>query len=149
MNLEDAIKQKKFESPLHKVLLNVIYTNNWLLAEQEGIFKEFDLTAQQYNVLRILRGQHPGAISAGEIKEVMLDKNPDLTRLCDRLLKKGLIERETNDSNRRQVLINITKKGLELLKQMDPIVKGYSKKNTNLSDKEAKLLSDLLDKLRG
>ena len=130
-------------------MLNIIYTHNWLNDLQEELFKAQDLTPQQYNVLRILRGKHPNSISAGEIKEVMLDKNPDLTRLCDRLVKKELIERETNEFNRRQVLIRITKKGLELLKEMDPTVKGMAKKNIHLSDKEAELLSDLLDKLRG
>ena len=148
MKLEDAIKQKKFESAHHKALLNVIYTHNWLQDTQGQIFKEYHLTSQQYNVLRILRGKYPNSICAGDVKEVMLDKNPDFTRLCDRLLKKQLIEREANEFNRRQMLIKITKGGLALLKEIDPVVKAASKKYKNLSDKEAATLSDLLDKLR-
>lgn len=149
MKLEDAIKQKKFDSPYHKAVLNIMYTFNWLSQEQEKLFREHDITPQQYNVLRILRGKHPNSICAGEIKEVMIDKNPDLTRLCDRLVKKGLIERETNEFNRRQVLIGITSTGLEFLKKMDPVLKNLSKKNKNLSDEENRILSDLLDKFRG
>ena len=148
MKFEDVIKQKKFESAQQKAILNLIYTHNWVSALHESFFKEYDLTMQQYNVLRILRGKHPESICAGEVKEVMLDRNPDLTRLCDRLLKKDLIERATNDENRRQVLLKITKGGLDLLKEMDPFVKS-SLKFDGLTDKECLLLSDLLDKLRG
>ena len=148
MKFENVIKQKKFESAQQKAILNLIYTHNWVSALHEAFFKEYDLTMQQYNVLRILRGKHPESICAGEVKEVMLDRNPDLTRLCDRLLKKGLIERATNDENRRQVLLKITKGGLDLLKEMDPFVQSSLKFN-GLTDKECLLLSDLLDKLRG
>ena len=148
MKIEDAIQQKKFESAQHKAIVNLMYTFNQVSNLHDKTFKTFDLTAHQYNVLRILRGRFPKAICAGELKEIMLDKNPDLTRLCDRLLKKNLIERETNELNRRQVLIKITTEGLGLLKKMDPIVSGELK-NLNLSDKEAETLSNLLDKLRG
>jgi len=148
VKFEDVIKQKKFESAQQKAILNLIYTHNWVSSLHEAFFKEYDLTMQQYNVLRILRGKHPESICAGEVKEVMLDRNPDLTRLCDRLLKKGLIERATNDENRRQVLLKITKGGLDLLKEMDPFVQSSLKLN-GLTEKECLLLSDLLDKLRG
>jgi DNA-binding MarR family transcriptional regulator len=148
MKIEEAIRQKKFDSPVHKAMVNLIYTYNWFSSLWDEFFSAYDLTEQQYNVLRILRGKFPNSICAGDIKEVMLDKNPDLTRLCDRLVKKGLIERQYNEFNRRQVLIRITKAGLELLKQMDPAMKKQAKK-LSLSDKEAEMLSDLLDKLRG
>lgn len=147
VKIEEAIKQKKFDSPVHKAMVNMIYTYNWLNSMWEEFFESYDLTEQQYNVLRILRGRFPNSICAGDIKEVMLDKNPDLTRLCDRLVKKGLIERQYNEFNRRQVLIKITKEGLDLLKQIDPGMKKQAKK-IKLSDKEAEILSDLLDKIR-
>ena len=147
MKIEDAIQQKQFESAQQKAILNIIYTHNWISAAHESFFKQYDLTMQQYNVLRILRGKHPKAACAGDVKNVMLDKIPDLTRLCDRLLKKQLIERETNHLNRRQVLLKITTAGLALLKEMDPLIKSALQLN-GLTDKEALLLSDLLDKMR-
>jgi DNA-binding MarR family transcriptional regulator len=148
VKIEEAIKQKKFDSPVHKAMINVIYTYNWLSSLWTGFFEQYEITEQQYNVLRILRGRYPNSICAGDIKEVMLDKNPDLTRLCDRLVKKELIERQYNEFNRRQVLIRITKTGLDLLKQIDPGMKKQAKK-IKLSDRQAELLSDLLDKIRG
>lgn len=148
MKIEDAIKQQSFESPQQKVIINLVYTYNWLTDKMNDTFKNFEITQQQFNVLRILKGKYPGALSAGEIKEVMLDKNPDLTRLCDRLIEKCLIEREFNEANRRQVLIKITKKGIELLKEIDPEMKKKWKLLDKLSEKEAATLSDLLDKLR-
>ena len=108
MKLEDAIKQKKFESPLHKATINLMYTANWLHGEFRDLFKSFDITHQQYNVLRILRGMHPNCVNPTEIKEVMLDKNPDITRLCDRLLLMGLIHRNIDKENRRKMKIVIT-----------------------------------------
>lgn len=148
MKIEEEIKTK-FESARHKAGVNIIYTSNWLDDKMNDVFKRFDVTSQQYNVLRILKGKYPDALCAGEIKAVMLDKNPDLTRLSDRLQAKGLIEREFNEANRRQVLIKITSKGMDLIKEIGPAVKQQSQTFNNLSDAEANLLSDLLDKLRG
>jgi DNA-binding MarR family transcriptional regulator len=148
--LKEAIKQSKFESAHQKALLNIFYTSSWLGNQSADIFKEFQLTPQQYNVLRILRGSYPKCLCAGEVKEVMLDKSPDLTRLCDKLVEKGLIQRETNEQNRRQVHIKITREGLDLLAKIDPLVqKQHLEFKDRLSDKEAEQLSNLLDKLRG
>jgi len=149
MDIEEAIKQKKFESAQQKAWVNLIYTFNCLNDQVNQAFKDFDITQQQYNVLRILRGRFPEPASCASVKEVMLDKNPDLTRLCDRLVSKGLIERDLNADNRRQVVLKITNPGLELLKEIDPVMKKYNKSLNNLSEKEAEKLSELLDKLRG
>lgn len=150
MKIEDAIKQKKkFDLPVQKAMVNIIYTYHWLMDKQSEVFKKEDITLQQYNVLRILKGRYPDAACVGDIKEVMLDKNPDLTRLCDRLVKKNLIVREFNSTNRRQVLIKITKQGLQLIKDLDPDLKKLAQNNFFLHDKEADKLSDLLDKMRG
>ena len=149
MKIEEEIKQKKFDSPQAKAWINLIYTSNRLADSSNNIFKEFDLTSQQYNVLRILKGRLPHNASCSSVKEVMLDKNPDLTRLCDRLITKGLIIRETDDQNRRQVNLKITEQGIELLDKIKPLIKENNKRLENLSDAEAELLSDLLDKFRG
>jgi DNA-binding MarR family transcriptional regulator len=130
-------------------MINLMYTYHWQMERSMEIFKPFDMTSQQYNVLRILKGRHPEAIPVGEVKAVLLDKNPDMTRLCDRLVQKGLIQRDFNCHNRREVLLQITPTGLELLLQLEPVMKEASKEWDNLTPEEAETLSDLLDKLRG
>lgn len=148
MKIEDAVKQENFESPQVKAWMNVIYTYNQMTDQVNQAFKQFEITSQQYNVLRILRGRKGKPVCCGEVKEVMLDKNPDLTRLSDRLIKKGLIERSVNEQNRRQVQLTITQKGLDLLEEMDPVIKEHNQFLMNLSDSEAEKLSVLMEKLR-
>ena len=149
MKLEDEIKQTRFESGGQKAVINVIFTANWINSQFRNIFKTYDLTLQQYNVLRILRGKYPKSANPGEIKEVMLDKNPDLTRLCDRMCNLGLITRTVDKDNRRKMNITITQKGLDILEQATPELNKLEKELVNISESEANLLSDLLDKLRG
>lgn len=149
MKLEDAIKQKKFDSPMHKATVNLMYTANWLHGEFRDLFKSFDITHQQYNVLRILRGVYPACLNPTEIKEVMLDKNPDITRLCDRLLLMGLINRAIDKENRRKMKIVITEKGMLLLLEIEPVIKS------RITDLFAKVrvdydqFNEMLDAMRG
>ncbi len=149
MKIEAAIRQTKPMAPLQKALINLMYTYHWHMDRSAEIFKAFDITSQQYNVLRILNGQCSKALPVGEVKAVLLDKNPDMTRLCDRLVQKGLIQREFNCQNRREVLLEITQAGLDLLTSMEPVLKEAAKAWENLTPEEAETLSDLLDKLRG
>lgn len=149
MKIEDEIKMKKFESPQMKAMLNILFTSNWLSDLSKKAMKPFGLTSQQFNVLRILRGRHPEFCSAQEVKAVMIDKSPDLTRLIDRLLQKGLVTRMVCEENRRKVDIGITDDGLELLKEMDPVVRANNDSIIDITDKEAEELSRILDKLRG
>ncbi len=149
MKLEEAIKQKRFESPQIKAMLNIMYTANWLMGECRDVYKPFGITPQQYNVLRILRGKHPESVNPSEIKEVMLDKNPDITRLCDRLLAMGLIGRSIDNDNRRKMNIVITEQGLHMLSQIQPILTERQTQILHRSDINFDLLSDLLDELRG
>jgi DNA-binding MarR family transcriptional regulator len=149
MKLEDEIKQDKFESNYHKAVINIIYTANWLRDRQMEVFKAFDVLPQHYNVLRIIKGKHPEPCSPGEIKEVMLDKGNDVTRLVDKLVKKGLVKRNLCESNRRKIDLQITEKGLTFLKELnDPMKKQLSVMKKTMSEKEAGLLSDILDKMR-
>ena len=148
MKIEEELKQNKFSSPKHKAVVNVMFTYGWIMCEFRDIFKNFQLTPQQYNVLRILRGKYPDSLNPTDIKDVMLDKNPDLTRLCDRLLTRGLIDRCVDAENRRKMNIKITEAGLEMLDLIDPKMERFNLANTGLSNEEAALLSDLLDKLR-
>ena len=149
MKLEEAIKQKRFESPQIKAMLNIMYTANWLMGEFRDVYKPFGITPQQYNVLRILRGKHPEFINPSEIKEVMIDKNPDITRLCDRLLAMGLIGRSIDSDNRRKMNIVITDQGLNLLAQIQPLLTERQTQILHRSDINFELLSELLDELRG
>lgn len=148
MKIEEAIKQKEFNTVQEKAWINMLYTFNQLTDRSNQVFKQFGLTKQQYNVLRILRGRSDKMTCCAEVKEVMLDKNPDLTRLCDRLLAKNLIKREINENNRREIGLAITEEGLKLLDKIQPELDKHSRFLDNLSDNEATQFSDLLDKLR-
>ncbi len=149
MKIEEEIKQKAFKSNFQKAFINIMFTESWLRNENKKFFKAFDITAQQFNVLRILRGKHPETLSAGEVKSVMIDKTPDLTRLLDRLQKKGLITRKMDSLNRRLLCIGISKAGLDLLAEITPIIEAQMQALNRLTEEEAQQLSDLLDKFRG
>jgi DNA-binding MarR family transcriptional regulator len=148
MKIEEAIKQKNFESSFHKAMINLIYTHSWITNKTSETFKEIGITPQQYNVLRILKGKFPKVSTAGEIKEVMLDKTPDLTRLLDRLLEKEYITRTICGDNRRKIDVLITDKGLNLLEKSYPKVKSNQQLLNKLTEQEAEQLSNLLDKIR-
>jgi DNA-binding MarR family transcriptional regulator len=149
MKIEEEIKQKKFKSAEQKALINLIYTSNWLQAKQQDFFKSFGITGQQFNILRILRGQHPDSISATEIKSRMLDRNSDVSRLLDRLILKNLITKTTCPSDKRATDVSITEEGLELLKTIEKKEKEGSAPVLTLTEEEAEQLSNLLDKSRG
>lgn len=147
--IEDEIKQKSFRTEQAKAHINLMYTfhhfNNRITKE----IKMHKITLQQYNVLRILRGAYPDFKRIGDVKAVMLDKNPDLTRMIDRLLTKKYVFRENCSNDRRQVNVKITDEGLKLLKTIDGQMKKMDEVLNTLSDKEAKELNKLLDKWRG
>ena len=148
MKIEEEIKQQKFKTPLQKAVLNLLYTTSWMQGKQKDIFKTFGITLQQFNILRILRGQHPNSTSATEIKSRMLDKNSDVSRLLDRLLVKKVITKRVSSNDKRAADVNLTEEGLELLKAIDK--KQHQIDSVLLlSDDEAMMLSDLLDKSRG
>ena len=148
MRLEDEIQQKKFKSIYQKLMLNLIYTTNWLSAQQDSLFKDSDITVQQYNVLRILRGQYPNPCSIKLIKERMLDRMSDASRIVDKLLLKNLLVRKECPNDRRSVNVTITDKGLELLKSLDYVDELAKQSLKSLSDAEINTLNTLLDKLR-
>ncbi len=149
MILEEEIKQTQFRNIHQKAVLNLLFTANWIQNKQRELFEPFGITGQQYNILRILRGQHPHRISGAEIKNRMLDKNSDVSRLLDRLLAKGLIEKSQCPNDKRASDIGIADKGLTLLRSLDNEMNRSDAKVLDLTDSEAALLSDLLDKSRG
>ncbi len=148
MKLEDEIHQKKFSSEFQKLTINLIYTNNWIASKHAEYFKNSDITIQQYNVLRILRGQFPNPSSVKLIKERMLDKMSDASRIIDKLKIKKLVVRKECPNDRRSVDILITEKGLELLKSLDVVDEAPKELFKSLTIVEVKTLNDLLDKLR-
>jgi len=148
LRLEDEIQQKKFKSIQQKLVLNLIYTTNWLTAKQDTLFKNSGITVQQYNVLRILRGQYPNPCSIKLIKERMLDRMSDTSRIVDKLFTKKLLLRRECPNDRRSVDIVISEKGLELLKSLDHIDELSKQTIKSLSQDEINTLNNLLDKLR-
>lgn len=148
LKLEDEIQQKKFRSETQKLAINLTYTHNWLNAHYSAMFRTSDITMQQFNVLRILRGQYPNPCSVKLIKERMLDRMSDASRIVDKLKAKELVDRRECPVDRRSVDILITDKGLELLKSMDSIDENFKDVFKTLTDEEMKTLNHLLDKLR-
>lgn len=149
MKIEDEIKQPVFRSPQQKLAINLLYTSWWLENQQKKFFKSFRITNQQFNILRILRGQSPKSISGMEIKKRMIDKNSDISRLLDRLIAKKLVEKSQCPSDKRAADNKITEKGLALLKEIDPLIDKLEKSMWMLNPEEINQLSDLLDKSRG
>ena len=135
MGIKEEIKSN-FSSNRIMATVNIFYTANWLRDVGAPIYNKHGILSQHYNILRIVRGSHPKPVSPGYIKDVMLDKGRDLTRLVDKLVKLGYVERSLCESNRRKMEISITESGSK-------IYAGY-----NLSDEEALTLSNLLDKVR-
>lgn len=149
MRLEDEIKQKEFKNEYAKSLVNLIYTFNWVDAHTRDFLKKFSITPQQFNILRILRGQQPNPATINLLKDRMLDKMCDASRMVERLKTKNFVERQVCEKDRRAVDIMITKKGLDLLAKIDKEMPDYEKIMQNLSPNEVKQLNQLLDKLRG
>ncbi len=149
MGILEDIKQKKSIDEEQLAHLNILYTANWLNDSSRHIFKKYGVSLQQYNVMRILKGAHPNTITPGEIKEVMLDKSPDVTRLLDKLLLREFVSREVCPSNRRKLDVSITQCGIGFLKEITEELDELSMRQRKLSEEEAKELNRILDKLRG
>lgn len=149
MKLSKRIKQQRFTSPAQEALLNILVTSSWVLGELSALMAPFGITPTQYNVLRILRGSHPGKLTCTEIGRRMLDRTPDVTRLLNRLERAGLITRNRSHQDKRVVEVGITEKGLELLARMQPVVdEAQERLMSRLSPEELRQLSELLDRLR-
>jgi DNA-binding MarR family transcriptional regulator len=148
MSLSKDIQQKEFHSEYQKAIINIMYTHNHVVNVMSEVFKDFDITRQQYNVLRILRGQFPGHASVNLIKDRMLDKMSDTSRIVERLRLKGLISRTDCLNDKRSVEIRITHTGMELLDRMERPVNEMDSLMHSLSHDEALQLNYLLDKLR-
>ena len=149
MKIEEEIQQGSFNSEQQRLLINIIFTGNQFTLENNRMLKKFAITSQQFNVLRILRGQKGKAISVKHIHGRMLDASSNVSRLVDKLLSKKLIERIVSPEDRRKVALTITKKGVKLLNEIDIDGEDLKQKMKNaVMDEEAKIASRILDKFR-
>jgi DNA-binding MarR family transcriptional regulator len=148
MGIEKDIQQLKFRNPRQKAGINLIYTIAWMREKTKAIFDSEDITPQQFNILRILRGSFPDPLSTLQIRERMLEKMSDTSRIVDRLITKGLVKKITCKNDRRLVDVIITDKGKKMLERLDARQDEIDGVLGNLSEKDANILSDLLDKLR-
>ena len=149
MGLEEAIKQSKFESEREKAIVNISYTQSYLSTSFNTALKEYNISLQQFNVLRILKGQHPKAVSINDITARMVDKMSNCSRLVDKLYTKELVKRETCSYDKRQLDISLTSKGSSTLEELNMLTKEVITHHDNLTDTEYQTLNELLDKLRG
>ena len=148
MGIAEAIKQEKFSSEFSKAMINIMYTNSWLHQQHLELFKSHGLTTPQFNILRILRGQHPNPSTVNLLIDRMLDKSSNASRIVDRLEQKGLVSRKQCKDDRRAVDVFISDAGLAMLGELDSSLKTFQDNLSNLSEKEAETLNSLLDKLR-
>ncbi|MFT4738008.1 MAG: DNA-binding MarR family transcriptional regulator [Paraglaciecola sp.] len=147
--IEEAIHQPNFKDNFSKSIINLLYTASYLQQRQLQLFKPYDLTAPQFNILRILRGQYPDTATVNLLIERMLDKSSNASRIIDRLESKSLVSRKQCKDDRRAVDVLISELGLQLLEKIDVSMDEWEHSLKNLSDAESIQLNELLDKLRG
>jgi MarR family transcriptional regulator, 2-MHQ and catechol-resistance regulon repressor len=148
MKLEKELSQKQFNNIYHKLALNIMFSNNWIMEGQTKILKPYQFTQPQYNVLRILRGSYPTPLTINSIIDRMLDRMSNVSRLVDKLVEKGYVDRTQSTDDRRAVDIVIMKKGLDILAEIDKKQEKWEANFTTISEDEAKQINNLLDKMR-
>ncbi len=149
MRIEDAIKQKSFENEFLKLNINLLFTSSWLFNHLKHFLDPFKISWQQFNILRILKGSQPKPLSLKVISDRMIDKTSNTSRLIDKLLKKGMVDRIPCPEDRRKVDIRLTEKGFDIVVASSKIVESKMQMlYTNISVEEAGIVNDLLDKLR-
>ncbi len=149
MSIEQDIRQAQFRNNNQKAIINIIYTHGWLMEKLKNHLAAEDVTPQQYNILRILRGAHPVPLSTLQIRERMLDKMSDTSRIVDRLVAKGLVQKSTCPTDKRLVDVLISEAGQTLLKKLEARTEQMDNILSGINPEEAQTLSDLLDKIRG
>ena len=147
MSIEKDIQQPKFRNEYHKTVVNLIFTYNWITEKTKQFFEKGDITSQQYNILRILRGAGK-PLSTLQIRQRRLDKMSDTSRIVDRLVKKELVQKVICKTDRRLVDVTITDTGMQLLDRLDSYNEQMDSMLGNLSEEDAKMLNQLLDKIR-
>lgn len=148
MEIEKAIHQKEFANERERAIVNILYTSSWLTYIQMGVFKKYDISMQQYNVLRILKGQYPKPATVNMLIERMIDKSSNASRIVEKLRTKGLVVRSECPKDRRQVDVVLTQTGINLLTDCTKEVYTIHAATDKLDEAENKELNRLLNKLR-
>lgn len=149
MKLEEAIKTDKFVNQRHKAMINIKYTATWLGQHVNDKLRPYNISIQQFNILRILRGAET-SLSVNDVRERMVEKSPNLTRLLDKLIEKSYIERTRCEEDRRVVFVKINRQGLDLLEELKKkkIVEDMPDFLNEITEEEAKIMNDCLDRIR-
>jgi DNA-binding MarR family transcriptional regulator len=148
MKLEEAIKSNKFISEKQKAAINLLYTGYWLKSSYSNNLKDENLTLEQYNVLRILKGKHPEQMCVKDIASRIVEKNSNVPRIIDRLVAKNLASRTTSKIDKRETLVSLTDEGIEMLERANPLTWKVTSGMKSLSEEDAKALNELLEKMR-
>ncbi len=148
MKLEEAIKSSKFKGERHKAIVNILYTAYWLRNHFSIALKECNITLEQYNVMRILRGKHPEKMCVKDIGSRIVEKSSNVPRIIDRLVAKNLAVRSPSKEDKRETLVSITDAGLELLLQATTIMDNKRDEILGIDDYAANELNELLERMR-
>jgi DNA-binding MarR family transcriptional regulator len=148
MKLEEAIKSNRFKSEIAKVAINVLYTGYWLRNGYSTVLKQENITLEQYNVMRILKGKHPLPMCVKDIASRTVEKNSNVPRIIDRLVLKELATRTPSKEDKRETLVSLTEKGLSLLERANELTMSVTNGIRGLTDDEAETLNELLEKMR-
>jgi DNA-binding MarR family transcriptional regulator len=148
VKLEQAIQSSKFKNEVHKAGLNILYTAWWLKTVMSRELKEFGLTHEQYNVLRILKGKHPDQMCVRDIACRMIEKNSNVPRIIDRLELKKLVKRATSQEDKRETVITLTQAGITILQATTVATNKVIDETLTVSNQDAALLNELLEKVR-
>lgn len=148
MKLEEAIKSTKFKGEKHKALVNIMYSAYWVRNNISTVLKDFGITIEQFNVLRILNGRHPEPMTVKDIGSRIIEKASNVPRIIDRLVEKKLAKRSPSKEDKRETMVSITENGLSLLAEAVKLVDANREQVINLSDEEARVINDLLEKMR-
>ncbi len=148
MKLEEAISNPNFNNEVHKATINLLFTAHWLRTKMSNHLKQFDLTPEQYNIMRILKGKHPIKMCVKDLSNRMIEKSSNVPRILDRLERKGFIERNQSAEDKRETETLLTKKGILHLQVTNQHVKNNEDKMMNLDEETAKKLNNILEELR-
>jgi DNA-binding MarR family transcriptional regulator len=148
MKLEEALQMTKFADETHKATLNILYTAYWMKNQFSACIKGTGLTTEQFNVMRILKGKHPEKMCVKDIGSRIIEKNSNVPRIIDRLLSKDLVGRVSSEVDKRETLIYLTEKGLELLVTANNLLNEHSEHIIGINNADAAILNELLEKIR-
>lgn len=149
MKLEEAIRSNRFDSGKHKATINILYTAYWLKNSFSNAIKPEDITMEQYNVLRILKGKHPEQMCVKDIGSRIIEKSSNVPRIIDRLVIKKLAKRTPSKIDKRETLVALTDKGISVLAKATAAIENITNDMAGISEDEAVALNDLLEKMRG